>query len=189
MNNNQVLLQAIHNDTVSILSKDMDTFIMELYAYERHINELTKTNYLVYASIINQDPLTCWLIVNFMERSPIRPLIRFDQFYMANNIQLYQPYLSKWIEYIVDEYTNECIMAEGEDGVTMQEFMDSLPLPYYIKNRMHTAPLDGEESFIRYIFNDIFEALARNDYRTFIDMCLEVTQCLQFATVESKEVI
>ena len=33
MNNNQVLLQAIHNDTVSILSKDMDTFIMELYAY------------------------------------------------------------------------------------------------------------------------------------------------------------
>ena len=168
MNNNQVLLQAIHNDTVSILSKDMDTFIMELYAYERHINEL---------------------IVNFMERSPIRPLIRFDQFYMANNIQLYQPYLSKWVEYIVDEYTNECIMAEGEDGVTMHEFISSLSLPYYIKNRINAAPLDGEESFIRYIFNDIFEALARNDYRTFIDMCLEVTQCLQFATVESKEVI
>lgn len=179
------ILEGIHKDTESVLMNSMSQNItMNLDSYTRHLNELCRYDFMTYSEIINNDPLTSWVISTMMPYVKIRPFIRFSKEFMLNNIHLYEPYLSKWLEYLIGLCDEE---EEYYDyGYNKHDFVAMLNLPYYINNRVDSAP---DEGFFRYIFEDIANALARNDYAAYIDMCLEVTRCIETAMMESKEVI
>ena len=185
--NSLKMLEGIHKDTVYILENStIQTIGMNITSYTRHLNELCRFNAWTYAEIINNEPLTAWVISTMMPEVNIRPLIRFSREFMLNNIELYAPYLSKWLDYII--VVCEDMANWYFDGITNADmvYLDSLNLPYYMKNRIADAP---EQGIYRYVFEDISNALARNDYASYIDMCLEVTRCIEISSTESKEVI
>lgn len=185
--NSLKMLEGIHKDTVYILENStIQTIGMNITSYTRHLNELCRFNTWTYAEIINNEPLTAWVISTMMSEVNIRPLIRFSREFMLNNIELYAPYLSKWLDYIIAVCDD---MADWYfDGINNADmlYLDSLNLPYYMKNRIADAP---EQGIYRYVFEDISNALARNDYASYIDMCLEVSRCIEISSTESKEVI
>lgn len=178
------MLEGMRSDTISVLSScNQDNIGMQIDSYQNYLNELCKYNYLAYANIINNEPLTAWVVFNMMPDAPIKPLIKFSREDMLANIETYVPFLSKWLDYIISLYDVTCESIGRCDPI---QFLSFIALPYYIKNRVDNAP---DNNVFRYIFEDIYNALARNDYAYYIDMCLEVTRCLEISLEDSKEVI
>jgi hypothetical protein len=185
--NSLKMLEGIHKDTVYILENStIQTIGMNITSYTRHLNELCRFNAWTYAEIINNEPLTAWVISTMMPEVNIRPLIRFSREFMLNNIELYAPYLSKWLDYIIAVCEDLAEWYHGGSDNADAIFAYGINLPYYMKNRIDSAP---DNKIFRYIFEDMSNALARNDYASYIDMCLEVSRCIEISSTESKEVI
>ena len=190
--NENVIMNTLRNEVITILSiENEDVFAMQLLVFQTEMDKfISPEDEYMYANIINKDPLLRWFMYNIAYVDSIQNYIMFNPYDILYNIQLYEPYLSKWITSIIIEYSTEFEYLAESDGVSLDAFISNIQLPYYIKNNFYNSPnINDVDITLKYMFRSVYEALARNDYKTYIDMCLEARRCLMLSTVDHKEII
>ena len=60
---------------------------------------------------------------------------------------------------------------------------------YFIKNNYDSQDLNDTDVILKVMFRSVYEALSRNDYKFYIDMCLEAQRCLMISMLDHKEII
>ena len=107
--NENIIMNTLRNEAINILSiENEDVFAMRLLLFQTELDKLINPGEgYMYASIVNKDPLLRWFIYNMVYVSSIHHYIMFNPYDMLANIQLYEPYLSKWISSIIIEYDTE----------------------------------------------------------------------------------
>jgi hypothetical protein len=189
--NESIIMNTLRNEAIKILSTEHeDVFAMELLVFQTEMDKFIRPeDGYMYANIINKDPLLRWFMHNIAYVASIQNYIMFNPYDILADIQLYEPYLSKWITAIIIEYSIEFEHLSESDGISLDEFISNIPLPYYIKNDYDSQDLNDTDVILKVMFRSVYEALSRNDYKFYIDMCLEAQRCLMISMLDHKEII
>ena len=189
--NENIIMNTLRNEVIKILStENEDVFAMELLVFQTEMDKFIRLeDGYMYANIINKDPLLRWFMYNIAYVDRIHNYIIFNPYDILADIQLYEPYLSKWITAIIIKYSIEFEHLSDSDGISLDEFISNIPLPYFIKNNYDSQDLNDTDVILKVMFRSVYEALSRNDYKFYIDMCLEAQRCLMISMLDHKEII